>query len=82
MNHFELEETEQRHRREIAEHTRSMIYSKLNVTGEDDTSIMASYGELLSADFPFPSFTRLWSSALQGRWVRPALRHSGSSSTI
>ena len=45
MNHFELEETEQRHRREIAEHTRSMIYSKLNVTGEDDTSIMASYGD-------------------------------------
>ena len=45
MNRFEPEETEQRHRRKIAEHTRNMIYSKLNVTGEDDTSVMANYGD-------------------------------------
>ncbi len=43
MNQFDMEVAEQQRRREIAEHTRSMIRSNLDATGEDDTSLMANY---------------------------------------
>lgn len=43
MTQFELSVTEQKRRREIADHTRQMILSKMDVVDEDDTSLMTSY---------------------------------------
>lgn len=43
MDHCDLSRSEQQKRREIAEHTRQMILSELNIEGQDDISLMTGY---------------------------------------
>lgn len=43
MTQFELSAAERKRRREIADHTRQMILSKMDVVDEDETSLMTSY---------------------------------------
>ena len=41
MNHCDLSQSEQRKRKEIAEHTRKMILSELEIESQDEISLMA-----------------------------------------
>ena len=43
MNHCDLSQSEQRKRKEIAEHTRKMILSELEIESQDEISLMAGY---------------------------------------
>lgn len=43
MNHCNLSKEEQQHRHEIAERTRQMIFSQLQIEGQDDTSLVTDY---------------------------------------
>lgn len=43
MNHCNLSKAEQKRRKEIADHTRAMVVSQLQVDAEDETSIMTGY---------------------------------------
>lgn len=43
MNHYDLGQAEQKKRKEIAEHTRKMILSELEIESQDDISLMTGY---------------------------------------
>lgn len=43
MNHCNLSKEEQQYRHEIAERTRQMIFSQLQIEGQDDTSLVTDY---------------------------------------
>ena len=43
MNHCDLSQAEQKKRKKIAEHTRKMILSELEIESQDEISLMAGY---------------------------------------
>lgn len=43
MNHCDLSQAEQKKRKEIAEYTRKMILSELEIESQDEISLMAGY---------------------------------------
>lgn len=43
MTHYELSQAEQQRRKEIAERTKQMIMTQMQIKSEDETSIMTNY---------------------------------------
>ena len=43
MSGYELSVAERKRRKEVSEHTRNMILSKLEIEGQDETSVMTGY---------------------------------------
>ena len=64
MTQYNLTQTEQMRRKEIADHTRALVVNLLQVDAEDETSTVrmklrswAGIG-IITCRFPFPSCTR------------------------
>ena len=43
MSGYELTKTEKQRRKEVSEHTRNMILSRLDIEEQDETSVMTGY---------------------------------------
>ena len=43
MSGYELKKTEKQRRKEVSEHTRNMILSRLDIEEQDETSVMTGY---------------------------------------
>ena len=53
MTHYELSQAEQQRRKEIAERTKQMIMTQMQIKSEDETSIMTNYRDYyLQISFP------------------------------
>ena len=54
MSNYELSIHEKKRRKEVSEHTRKMILSRLNIEEQDETSVMTGYRSCLLYTSPSP----------------------------